>query len=112
MRGRHGTVQPEPAAPDQQRAWRDFDLGAFAHRAFFDAALSRIEMHLVSRVAQQVRIVGQSISFAAGETIHTENSYKYTPAGFEALAARSGWRLRRMLTDPERLFSVYILRVD
>jgi dimethylhistidine N-methyltransferase len=90
----------------------DFDLGAFAHRAFFDAALSRIEMHLVSRVAQQVRIAGQSISFAAGETIHTENSYKYTPAGFEALAARSGWRLRRMFTDPDRLFSVLVLRAD
>jgi dimethylhistidine N-methyltransferase len=90
----------------------DFDLDAFTHRAFFDEALSRIEMHLVSRVAQQVRIAGQSIGFAAGETIHTENSYKYTPAGFETLAARSGWGLRRMLTDPERLFSVYILRVD
>jgi dimethylhistidine N-methyltransferase len=90
----------------------DFDLTAFSHRAFFDEAQSRIEMHLVSRHAQQVRVAGHPITFASGETIHTENSYKYAPADFEALAGRSGWRLRRMLTDPDRLFSVYVLGAD
>src|SRR5690606_25537619 len=56
----------------------DFDLAAWAHRARYDEALGRIEMHLVSRRAQQVEIDGVSVSFDAGETIRTEESYKYS----------------------------------
>ena len=88
----------------------DFDLDAFAHRAFFDRAKSRIEMHLVSRRDQVVRIAGHEIAFRAGETIHTENSYKYTPASFEALAARAGWSRAELFGDAEGLFAVFVLR--
>ena len=88
----------------------DFDLTGFAHRAVFNRQLSRIEMHLVSLRRQIVRIAGRSVSFEAGETIHTENSYKYTEAGFRSLAEAAGWTTERVLTDPDHLFAVLILR--
>lgn len=88
----------------------DFDLGGFRHRAFYNGAQHRIEMHLVSLVAQQVRIGGDTIAFEAGETIHTENSCKYTPDGFARLAASSGWRSEQVWIDDERLFSIHALR--
>ena len=87
-----------------------FDPDAFAHRAVFNDRDSRIEMHLVSRVAQRVSVAGRSFDFAAGESIHTENSYKYTVAGFGALAAEAGWTGGAVWTDPEDLFSVHALR--
>ena len=67
---------------------------AFAHRAVWNDAESRIEMHLVSRREQQVRVAGQTIRFAHGETIHTENSYKYAPEHFAELAEAAGLALR------------------
>lgn len=88
----------------------DFDLDAFVHRAVYDARLSRIEMHLVSRHPQTVRIGGVTLAFAAGESIHTENSYKYTVPGFRALAAGAGWTALAVWTDPHHLFSVHALR--
>lgn len=88
----------------------DFDLDAFAHHAFYDPEKHRIEMHLVSRKAQQVHVAGETIAFAEGETIHTENSYKYTLDSFRKLAAESGWRSVDGWTDSERLFSVHVLR--
>ena len=88
----------------------DFDLGRFEHRAFYDDALKRIEMHLVSREAQRVRIGATLVEFAAGESIHTENSYKYTIEGFRALARAAGWRPVAVWTDAARLFSVHALR--
>ena len=87
----------------------DFDLDAFAHQAFFDPDHSRIEMHLVSRRAQTVTVAGIPIAFASGETIHTENSYKYTVESFRALARSAGWEGRAVWTDPDRLFSVHAL---
>ena len=90
----------------------DFDLDAFEHRAFYDPRRCRIEMHLVSRHAQTVRVLGQAFAFAPGETIHTENSYKYTPESFAELARRGGWRTQALWTDPDRLFSVHALRAD
>jgi uncharacterized SAM-dependent methyltransferase len=66
-------------------------------------------MHLVSTRAQVVRIDGHVIRFAAGETIHTENSYKYGLSQFAACAAEAGWALSRIWTDPQRLFSVQYL---
>ena len=86
-----------------------FDPGSFDHRALWNAAEGRIEMHLVSRRAQTVRVAGEPIHFAAGETIHTENSYKHTLAGFAALATAAGWRSLRVWTDPAGLFSVHLL---
>lgn len=87
----------------------DFEPGAFGHRAVWNAAEGRIEMHLVSRRAQSVRLGGQTIRFAPGESIHTENSYKHTPEGFRAIAEAAGWHAERMWTDPARLFSLHLL---
>ncbi|WP_244472778.1 L-histidine N(alpha)-methyltransferase [Methylobacterium sp. Leaf89] len=88
----------------------EVDLDAFAHRAFFNPEASRIEMHLVSLKAQAIRIADRDIAFAEGETIHTENSYKYTVERFRALAAEAGWRAEAVWTDPGRLFSIHALR--
>ena len=85
----------------------DFDLDGFAHEAIFNAEKSRIEMHLVSRQAQTVSLLGKRFAFRPGETIHTENSHKYTVAGFQALAHRAGWTPQRVWTDAEALFSVH-----
>lgn len=87
----------------------DLDPDTFAHRAFFNADASRIEMHLVSRTEQTVTIAGRSVHFAEGETIHTENSYKYTIDGFRRLAGEAGWTPRAVWTDPDALFSIHAL---
>lgn len=88
----------------------DFDPHQWRHVALFDEAQSRIEMHLVSLQAQQVRIEDRVFDFAAGETLHTENSYKYTPGGFRALAGECGFTSAAMWRDPAHLFSVHFLR--
>lgn len=88
----------------------DFDLDAFEHRAFYNEGASRIEMHLVSRKAQTALVCGTTVAFAAGETIHTENSYKYTVEGFAALATEAGWRGMAALSDSASLFCVHVLR--
>ncbi|HVK19390.1 MAG TPA: L-histidine N(alpha)-methyltransferase [Fimbriiglobus sp.] len=90
----------------------DFDLSAFRHRAFYNEAAGRVEMHLDSTRDQIVRLGGQAIRFAAGESIHTENSYKYAPNEFEQLASRAGLRLVTFWTDPRRLFSVQLYEVS
>lgn len=89
----------------------DFDLSSFRHRAFFNEGQSRIEMHLESRIAQEVSIAGRRFRFSADETIHTESSYKFTIPAFRALGARSGWTPIEVWTDPDRLFSVHALRL-
>jgi L-histidine N-alpha-methyltransferase len=90
----------------------DFDLGAFAHEARWNEAESRIEMHLRSLRAQQVRVAGRTFAFAPEETIHTESSHKYTVEGFRALAAAAGWQPRDLWLDPDGLFSVHVLAAD
>ena len=87
----------------------DFDPQAFEHRAVWNAERERIEMHLVSRVAQQVTVAGQRFGFAAGESIHTENSHKFTPASFARLAAAGGWRVDREWISPDPGFGVFAL---
>ncbi|MGE3869283.1 MAG: L-histidine N(alpha)-methyltransferase [Pseudorhodoplanes sp.] len=89
----------------------NFDQRSFAHYAFFNTAESRIEMHLVSRHAQRVRVAGRFYVFREGESIHTESSYKYSPDGFAALAAAAGWDMAARWSDPDDLFSVYALRL-
>ncbi len=86
----------------------DFDLTAFQHRAFFNAERSRIEMHLVSNAKRRVNVCGAPIEFESGETIHTENSYKYTEDAFRRLAADAGWSVITHWTDG--LFCVFALR--
>ena len=86
-----------------------FDLDAFAHYAFYEPAQQRVEMHLVSQTRQRIRVAGESFAIAEGETIHTENSYKYTLDGFRALAAEAGFRPRAVWRDPHALFSLHWL---
>jgi len=87
----------------------DVDPEAFEHRAFYNEGLSRVEMHLVSREAQSVRLNGHRFAFAKGETIHTECSYKYELDEVADLARSSGFAVRRSWTDPARLFSIHYL---
>jgi dimethylhistidine N-methyltransferase len=87
----------------------DVDPNAFEHRAFYNEGLGRIEMHLMSREAQNVRLNGHRFAFAKGETIHTECSYKYELDEVADLARSSGFAVRRSWTDPRRLFSVHYL---
>jgi dimethylhistidine N-methyltransferase len=92
-----------------REAGADFVITRFAHKAVWNDAESRIEMHLVSRAAQTVRVAGTRIQFAAGETIHTENSYKHALPAFRAMAAEAGWHAERVWTDEKGLFSVHAL---
>src|SRR5262249_20735624 len=87
----------------------DFDLDAFEHRALYNRERQRIEMHLKSRKRQTVTINGNAFGFARGETIHTENSYKYPPEGFASLARQGGWIERALWTDRNGNFSVRLL---
>jgi dimethylhistidine N-methyltransferase len=88
----------------------NFDLSTFEHHAFYNRELHRIEMHLASTKRQRVKVNGTAFSFRAGETIHTENSYKYTIDSFQALARGSGWSSVDVWSDG--LFSVHALRHD
>jgi dimethylhistidine N-methyltransferase len=86
----------------------DFDLAAFNHRALWNAVDSRIEMHLVSRRAQRVRLTGRAFDFAAGESLHTENSYKFTVEDVTGMARRAGWRLIERWIAPPPAFAVFL----
>jgi dimethylhistidine N-methyltransferase len=90
----------------------NFDLSGFTHRAIYNRERHRIEMHLISRRPQSVRMLGTSFSFRTGETIHTESSYKYSIDRFAALARGAGWAVRESWTDPNRMFSVHALTVS
>jgi L-histidine Nalpha-methyltransferase len=87
----------------------DFDLSAFEHRALYNRERQRIEMHLKSRKRQRVLLNGAAFEFERNETIHTENSYKYTPEGFASLARQAGWLERALWTDKNGYFSVRLL---
>lgn len=89
----------------------NFDLPAFRHRAFYNAEGHRIEMHLESLKDQTVTVAGRTFDFAKGETIHTENSYKYTVESFRALAESAGWRPVATWTDENALFSIHALKI-
>lgn len=97
----------------------DFDLESFEHRAIWNAAASRIEMHLESRIAQTVRLSGMDldgsdfeVDFDAGETIHTENSYKYRPGQAEALMSAAGFAPVESWTDEQGWFGVCLGRAE
>jgi L-histidine Nalpha-methyltransferase len=87
----------------------DFDLRRFRHYAFYNPALGRIEMHLVALEAHGVKLGEHRFAFAAGETIHTENSYKYSIEGFGELAAKAGFRSAKVWTDRRGLFALHAL---
>jgi dimethylhistidine N-methyltransferase len=86
-----------------------FNLDCFEHHAFFNRERSRIEMHLASLKRQRIKVCGECIEFRAGETIHTENSYKYSLESFGALARGAGWTPTAVWTDPDSYFSVHTL---
>jgi dimethylhistidine N-methyltransferase len=87
-----------------------FDLGRFAHRAVWNAAESRIEMHLESLEDQTVTVSGRTFRFARGERLHTENSYKFTLGGFSELAGGAGWRVEKVWASNAPAFAVVLLR--
>jgi dimethylhistidine N-methyltransferase len=88
----------------------DFDLESFEHSAFFNREKSRIEMHLVSTRPQTVRVAGKKFRFRAGESIHTESSYKYSIDGFRALARSAGASPVAVWADTREYFSVHALK--
>jgi uncharacterized SAM-dependent methyltransferase len=90
----------------------DFDLDTFAHRIIWNDELSRIEMHLESLRDQVVNVdaLALSLEFRKGETIHTENSYKFTMPMIEAIAGNGGFTIEHTWTDPKQWFTVHLLR--
>lgn len=86
----------------------DFSPGAFAHEARYNAREQRVEMHLVSLYTQRVTVLGRSFMFGVGESIHTENSYKYSIAKLRALASRAGWSQLQLWMDGRSRFGVHV----
>lgn len=89
-----------------------FDIDKFAHYAFYNVEEGRVEMHLISLEEQSVSVNGVDFSFDIGESIHTENSYKYSPREFSELAGKAGWRTRRQWQDEYQLFSHHLLHAE
>ena len=85
----------------------DFKPRRFRHYAFYNPTLGRVEMHLVSLASQSVNVGNHRFSFDAGESIHTENSYKYSIYGFRALARSAGFRGDKVWLDPKGLFALH-----
>ncbi|OYW57439.1 MAG: L-histidine N(alpha)-methyltransferase [Hyphomicrobium sp. 12-62-95] len=83
------------------------DISSFRHEVIYDPLRGRIEMHLVSVIEQTVLICGRRFHLRAGESIHTENSYKYTVAEFQDLARQAGWSTGRVWTDDGAQFSIH-----
>lgn len=88
----------------------EIDVGAFEHVAFFNEAHSRLEMHLRAKEATSIVLDGRSYDFKLGETIHTENSYKYSIDRFSALLEETPWRLTESWFDDRRWFAACLLR--
>jgi L-histidine Nalpha-methyltransferase len=84
----------------------NFNLDSFEHHAFYNRERNRVEMHLASLKRQKVKVAGETVDFRAGETIHTENSYKYSIEKLGALARGAGWRPLGAWTDARDYFSI------
>jgi dimethylhistidine N-methyltransferase len=93
----------------QRELGAQLDADQFAHHAFYNEAHGRIEMHLVSQCRQSIRLSKESFQFERGETIHTENSYKYSTDEFKRLARSAGWHLQTTWHDESALFNVHYL---
>jgi dimethylhistidine N-methyltransferase len=83
-----------------------FNLDMFEHHAFYNRERNRVEMHLASLKRQKVKVAGDTFDFRAGETIHTENSYKYSIESLGALARGAGWQPAAVWTDEQKFFSI------
>ena len=89
-----------------------FKVDTFEHHAFYNIERHRVEMHLASLKRQRVKVAGETFEFRAGETIHTENSYKYTAHSLGALARGAGWLPAGLWTDPRKYFSLQAFTSD
>ncbi|MBF0383870.1 MAG: L-histidine N(alpha)-methyltransferase [Magnetococcales bacterium] len=89
----------------------DFNLDKFSHKAFYNSQEERIEMHLVSNKEQQINVNGSNFKFCKGESIHTENSYKYSVQSFQKLAASVGFKPVKTWVDPQSYFSIHYLEM-
>ncbi len=87
------------------------DSKEFYHKAFFNENESRVEMHLVSKRKQVIKILGSEISFYKGESIHTENSYKYSVNSFKDLLESQKFEVIKVLTDKKSFFGIFFLKV-
>ncbi len=90
----------------------NFKLECFEHHAFYNRERNRIEMHLAAMKRQKVRILGETIDFRAGETIHTENSYKYSVELLNALAGGVGWMPIKAWTDAKKYFVIAAFKLQ
>ena len=88
-----------------------FRLANFEHHAFYNRERNRIEMHLASLKRHKVKVAGETIDFRAGETIHTENSYKYSVESLGALARGAGWRALEAWTDARTYFCIQVFEL-
>lgn len=88
------------------------DPEEFSHYAYYNIVLGRIEMHLVSRRKQTIQLAGEYFQFGEGESIHTENSYKYNAQEFQHLASKAGWHPKMLWSDHDGLFNVYYLSLS
>jgi dimethylhistidine N-methyltransferase len=89
----------------------NFELSNFKHYAFYNPYYGRIEMHLFSTISQDIKVKNQIFHFQAGETIHTENSYKYSQEDFQQLAQKGGFEVQKIWTDSEELFALFYCTV-
>ena len=89
-----------------------FDLSQFHHNAYYEAKLGRVEMHLVSLIKQSVTLGSEVIPFRKGETIHTENSYKYSQEQFKTLSFQAGYKTLKVWTDPNAFFGIFFLQAE
>ena len=96
----------------QRELGAQLDPEGFFHYAFYNASLGRIEMHLVSRCRQSIRLGNESFAFEEGEILHTENSYKYAAHEFGQLARSAGWHLKTTWSDAQGLFNVHYLSLS
>jgi L-histidine N-alpha-methyltransferase len=96
----------------QRELGAQLDPDGFAHYAYYNAAPGRIEMHLVNRSRQFIRLRGETFHFEEGDAIHTENSHKYTALEFQQLARKAGWHSKMSWTDRDRLFSMHYMSLS
>jgi len=110
-RGVTAAINRNALAHVNEACGADFDVGAFAHEARFDASRSRIEMRLVATRAMQVRVaaLGAQLALARGDWLRTEISEKHTRASLAARASRAGWRLRETIVDPTERYALVVL---
>lgn len=92
-----------------QRFSATFDTAGFAHQAFYNPQQGRVEFYLASHQPQMARLNGETVHFAAGERINLAYSYKYSLTDFAELAAKADWRVKRVWTDDQQLFSIQCL---